>query len=326
MSPSSALPAVLPLPYELGLQRLRDDFGLDPVEYPTTRKLGAAPRERAEDVNSAFADPSIKAVIASIGGDDQITVLPHLDRDTLAAGSKPFFGSSDNTNLLAYLASLGVVGYYGGCVMTCFGRPGAMHPDTESSLRSALFSRGEFVLPEIERYTTIDRDWADPTTFMSEPPTEPHPTIHWHHCQTEVEGQTWGGCLEIVSWLLMADQCVPDDFSDIVLFLETSEEMPSDIAVYRMLRNMGERGILKNIKALVWGTPKASSHRNPLGEKQRVHYHDCQYAAVARSMEEYAPRTPWVWGVDFGHTDPQLTIPYGGRMRLGLDRTITVTY
>jgi hypothetical protein len=27
----------LPLPYELGLRRLREEFGLRPVEYPTTR-------------------------------------------------------------------------------------------------------------------------------------------------------------------------------------------------------------------------------------------------------------------------------------------------
>jgi len=37
LSPSAPLPARLPLPYELGLRRLREEFGLRPVEYPTTR-------------------------------------------------------------------------------------------------------------------------------------------------------------------------------------------------------------------------------------------------------------------------------------------------
>lgn len=43
ISPSSGLPGLLPLPYELGLTRLREDFGLEPVEYPATRKMGSTP-------------------------------------------------------------------------------------------------------------------------------------------------------------------------------------------------------------------------------------------------------------------------------------------
>ena len=31
--------------YELGLTRLRDIFGLEPVEFPTTKKLGASKEE-----------------------------------------------------------------------------------------------------------------------------------------------------------------------------------------------------------------------------------------------------------------------------------------
>ena len=42
--------------------------------------MGATAADRAADIHAAFADPEIKAVIASIGGDDQITVLPYLDR------------------------------------------------------------------------------------------------------------------------------------------------------------------------------------------------------------------------------------------------------
>ncbi|MDA1358926.1 LD-carboxypeptidase [Glycomyces luteolus] len=95
VSPSSGLPALLPLPYELGLRRLRESFGLVPVEYPGTRRWGASPAERAADLHAAFADPTVKAVISSVGGDDQITVLPHLDRDLIAANPKPFFGFSD---------------------------------------------------------------------------------------------------------------------------------------------------------------------------------------------------------------------------------------
>src|SRR4051794_7664444 len=83
VSPSSGLPGLFPLPYELGLRRLREEFGLEVVEYPTTRRMGATAKERAADLHAAFADPEITAVVASIGGDDQITVLPYLDRELL---------------------------------------------------------------------------------------------------------------------------------------------------------------------------------------------------------------------------------------------------
>jgi muramoyltetrapeptide carboxypeptidase LdcA involved in peptidoglycan recycling len=106
------LPELFPRPFELGLARLRDEFGLVPVEYPATRRMGASAADRAADIHAAFTDPGIAAVIASIGGDDQITVLPQLDAGLLRAHPKPFFGYSDNTCLLVYLASLGIVGYH----------------------------------------------------------------------------------------------------------------------------------------------------------------------------------------------------------------------
>ncbi len=47
LSPAAGLPAVLPLPHELGVRRLARDFGLKPVEYPTTRRLDASARTAA---------------------------------------------------------------------------------------------------------------------------------------------------------------------------------------------------------------------------------------------------------------------------------------
>ncbi|MFD4573103.1 LD-carboxypeptidase [Streptomyces sp. NPDC058417] len=58
------------------MARPREEFGLVPVAYPTTRRMAAPPRERADDLRAASADPDVKAVVASIGGDDQIAVPP----------------------------------------------------------------------------------------------------------------------------------------------------------------------------------------------------------------------------------------------------------
>jgi muramoyltetrapeptide carboxypeptidase LdcA involved in peptidoglycan recycling len=96
------------------MERLATITGLVPVECPITRRLGASAGDRAADLNAAFADPEIRAVLATIGGEDQITVVPLLDPEIVRTVPKPFLGYSDNTNVLNLLWNHGVVGLYGG--------------------------------------------------------------------------------------------------------------------------------------------------------------------------------------------------------------------
>jgi muramoyltetrapeptide carboxypeptidase LdcA involved in peptidoglycan recycling len=330
ISPGAGLPGLFPRPFELGLERLRKEYELEPVEYPATRRMGSTPQERADDIHAAFADPDIKAVIAAIGGDDQITVLPYLDRELIRANPKPFFGMSDNTNLLMFLRNTGIVGFHGATVMCELGRPGAMHPQTADSLRAALFTSGAYELEPAERWNDIDRDWADPATFDTEPKTRAGGGWTWVNADRVVEGRTWGGCLEIVGWLLMADREISRDLSEYdggVLLLETSEGMPSAGEVFWTLRNMGERGLLQRFSALLMGRAKTWSFERPNSPEEAARYATEQREAVLRAMRMYAPTTPIVFDVDYGHTDPQLVIPYGGLVRVdGPARRITVTY
>ncbi|MFF7445120.1 MULTISPECIES: LD-carboxypeptidase [unclassified Streptomyces] len=330
VSAGAGLPGLFPRPYELGLARLREEYGLEPVEYPTTRRMGASPQDRAADVNAAFADPDVKVVMASIGGDDQITVLPFLDREVIRANPKPFFGMSDNTNLLMYLRNTGIVGYHGSTVMCELGRPGAMHPQTAASLRAALFTSGEYELRPADRWNDVNGDWADPATFDAEPQSKPGTGWTWVNADRVVEGRTWGGCLEIVGWLLMADREISHDLGEYdgdVLILETSESMPSADEVFWTLRSMGERGLLQRFSALLMGRARTWSFERPNGPEEAARYASDQREAVLRAMRAYAPETPIVLDVDLGHTDPQLVIPYGGLVRVdGPARRITVTY
>jgi muramoyltetrapeptide carboxypeptidase LdcA involved in peptidoglycan recycling len=271
LSPSSGLPGLLPLPYELGLERLRKEYGLEPVEYPATRTMGSSPQQRADDLHAAFADPDIKAVIASIGGDDQITVLPLLDRELIRANPKPFFGMSDNTNLLAYLHNSGIVGFHGASVMCELGRPGAMHPQTAESLRAALFTSGPYELRPAERWRDIDRDWADPATFDAEPETRPGTGWTWVNADRVVEGRSWGGCLEIIDWLLMADREVAHDLSEYdgsVLLLETSEDMPSATEVFCTLRaTWANAGCSSASRPSSWAAPRPGPSSSPTARR-----------------------------------------------------------
>jgi len=74
LSPSFAAPGAFPAVHERAMRRrLTEVTGLVPVEYPTTREVGAAPRARAAEINAALADPAIRGILAIIGCADQIS-------------------------------------------------------------------------------------------------------------------------------------------------------------------------------------------------------------------------------------------------------------
>jgi muramoyltetrapeptide carboxypeptidase LdcA involved in peptidoglycan recycling len=149
----------------------------------------------------------------------------------------------------------------------------------------------------------------------------------WHRPDKVVEGRSWGGNLEILSWLMMADKEIkaPEHYEGAVLFFETSEEMPSDVEVYRILRNMGERGLLRRFAAVLVGRPKSWFFTRQ--DTDRATYTRAQREAVLKAFGQYAPDTMIVFDVDLGHTDPQVVIPVGGTIRVdGPQRAITVTY
>lgn len=315
--------------HDLGLRRLREHVQLEPVEFPTTSKINATPQERAADIHAAFADPEIKAVMASIGGDDQIKVLRHLDSAVLQANPKAFFGYSDNTNLLVYLWNLGIISFHGGSTMVHLARPGGLHPTTIESMRRALFEPGEVQLSPAVEMTDENPSWEDPAALDVELPMRPGPGWIWAGEQRSVTGPTWGGCLEILDMHLRAGThlLAPEAYAGCVLLLETSEEMPSSEYVYRMLMGMGERGLLEQFAAVAVATPKAWDRDVRQSVAQRTQFAADQREAIARALDEYNPGVPRVFGVDFGHTDPQIVIPHGGSMTVdGVSRTVTVTY
>lgn len=329
VSPSWAGAGAFPQVHEIGLRVLRERFGLVPVEFRTTRKVGASPAERARDVNAAFADPGIKAVLAVIGGSDQITVLPHLDPDTLRANPKAFFGYSDNTNLLNYLWNLGIASYHGGSTLVHLARPGGVHEVSMSSLGHALFDNGTYEIEPVQQFTELQCRWEDPTTLETSLPTTRDEGWFWHNATRVVNGPTWGGNLEILHWNLATNRWIlPNEtYAGCVLLLETSEEMPSADEVFRMLRNFGERGLLEQFPAIVMAKAKAWHGRAPLTTPEREDFRSNQKAAVLRALEAYNPEAVFVYGPDFGHTDPQYVLPYGGRMTVnGPSRRLSVTY
>lgn len=164
LSPSFAAPGAFPDIHEQAMCRLRD-LGFEPVEYPTTRQLGASPQDRARDVNAAFADPEVAAIVATIGGDDQVTVIPFLDAETIRANPKPFLGYSDNTSLHNYLWQLGVRSFYGGSTQVQIGSGPAIGDEHQRSFLAAVRDAGRLEITPVRDTEDFGVDWNDPCSL-----------------------------------------------------------------------------------------------------------------------------------------------------------------
>jgi len=328
LSPAFAAPAVAPDLHEQALRRLRAHTGLVPVEYPTTRQLGASAQDRAADVNAAFADPSIRAILATIGGDDQLTVVPHLDPALAMADPKPFIGYSDNTNILNWLWGHGIRGYYGGSTAVHLGPGPAVDDIHLRSLRAALIDGGALEITEPGESEDVGRRWADPralTEYGDRTPTEPWT---WAGPATRVRGRTWGGCLESIDGLAFLGR-LPDagELDGAILLLETSEERPPAGWVARWLRYLGERGILSAAAGVLVARPPVSDFEFHPSPEQAAMLRAAQRDAVLDVVGRYNPDAVVCIGVPFGHTRPQWILPYGGTMTLdGAARTVTADY
>jgi muramoyltetrapeptide carboxypeptidase LdcA involved in peptidoglycan recycling len=328
LSPSFAAPGFAPAVHEQAMRRLVSATGLVPVEFPTTRRLGATPEDRAADITAAFADPSIRAILASVGGDDQITVIRHLDEDIARANPKIFLGYSDNTHLLNWLWSLGITGYYGGSTQIHLGAGPGIDDIHRSSLTAALLTGGQLEITDPGESEDFGPDWRSPaalTGFGAREATEPWT---WSGPARQVTGRTWGGCIEIIDQLAMADRLPSlDELEGTILLLESSEEVPPTEWVMRWVRSLGERGVLAAVDGVLVARPPASNHGDVPSAEERARLRATQRDAVIGEVTRYNPQAVVCVGVPFGHTRPQWIVPYGGRMRLdGQTRTITADY
>ncbi len=296
---------VFPSVYQAGLAALRDVFGLEIVEFPSTRftpeYAGAHPAERAADLNRAFADPDIQAIVAVIGGDDSVRILADVDAELAAAHPKVLLGYSDTATQLFWLAQSGLVTFNGPAVMAGLAQIGSQ-PGLEQHIRSLLFDPVPAFEYQPYDYWLGDRpDWAiqDGT---EEGDQYPNPGWTWLQGSAPRAGRLTGGCIEVLEMMKGTEWWPsPQFFTDRILFLETSEDKPSPGQVGYWLRNYGAQGILNRINGLVIGRPRGYSPQEK-AELDRV---------IVQHLTEWgATDIPVLSGADFGHTDPQWVLPH----------------
>lgn len=312
LSPSFAAPAVWPHIYELGLERVKNEFGLIPVEYPTTKKLGASGQERGKDLIDAFSNPEIKAVISTLGGDDQVTYIKNLPVEPFISNPKPFFGYSDTTHFQNFLWLNGIPSFYGGNLFSQFAMQVEMDSFTKDYLTKAMFEKGLVNLGFSDKYNDEDLSWEDLENLNKRRKYEPNNGWIWDG-EINTRGILWGGCLESIDELLRHNIAIPsnEDFKNIVLMLETSEEIPTKEYVHRVIRAFGERNLLENVQGVLVGRPKAWEFDKPQTFQEKELYKKEQIKIVLETVRKYNSTCPVIQNLDFGHTDPQICMPLG---------------
>ena len=303
-------PGAIPHRYQTGKKRLEEIFGLKVVELPHTLSdptwLKNNPQARAGDLMEAFCDPSIKGIFSTIGGDDSILTLPHIDFKIIQKNPKIFLGFSDTTvtHLTCYKA--GLSSFYGTSVMCGFAENVEMFPYTQQSIQNTLFQSkpiGE-IKPNQSGWTNHRLEWGIPENQNTK--RKMHPHMPWNFIQgsEKKSGHLLGGCLETL-FQISNTELWPEkqQWKDAILFLEPSELiLPLKLYKY-FLRSLGVSGILQNLSGIIFGRPGGEV---PIDEFNK---YDNMILDVLNEFD--LTHLPVITRMDFGHTDPTFIIPYG---------------
>jgi len=260
--------------------------------------VSATIEHRAADLHAAFTDSEVDAILTVIGGFNSNQLLPYLDWELIAANPKILCGYSDITALAcAIYAKTGLVTYSGPHYST-FG----MRDHFDQTLdwfRDALFVGGE---QEIAAAAT----WSDDEWYLDDPVRDILTNEgHWVLQPGEANGTLVGGNQCTLN-LLQGTQYMPD-LADTVLFLE--DDFEADPHTFdRDLTSLTQQPGFDGVQGLLIGRFQKSVEMTR-GKLQ----------AIVDSKRELHG-IPVIANVDFGHTDPLMTIPIGGAAQIHGDR------
>jgi len=313
ISPSAGLAAVIPHRLDNAIKFLESE-GYKIKEFPCTRKNNgwesAPAKDRARDIMDAFLNKEIKAIVCSIGGNTVNKTLEYLDFKKIKNNPKILCGYSD-TSVLHYAINKKskFVTFYGPCAMTQF----AEHP---KPLEYTLDHFNRAVSGKTIGKIIPSKNWTDETLDWGQKKDLERPRIlrknngfEWLK-KGKAKGRIIGGCLHSIVHLLGTEYW--PDHKDKILFIELPEGPTFDMSeplpeVDAMLCDLRLAKIFKEIKGLIIGRPFKYSDKEVESFKR----------IILENTSDY--NFPILYGVDVGHTDPQITIPLGINVEVDSD-------
>ncbi len=299
--------------YNIAKERI-SQLGFEIVEMEHTLKGGKFiydnPKKRAQDLMNAFKDPTIKAIIACIGGDDSTRILPYINFETITNNPKIFVGFSDSTTTHFICQQAGITSFYGPSVLTDFGQNVEMFDYTINWFEKALCQTepiGEIANSDV--WTSQFLDWFNPDNQTTNRKLEPHNGYELLQGTGIARGHLIGGCLESLENLKGTTLWNRDKWKDAIIFFETCEtKTPPDLLIH-WLRNYATQGILQNAKGIIWGKPY-----------DNLYYEE--YKTIIEKVIKHEEKLdiPILYNMNFGHTSPIITIPYGVEAEINCEK------
>ncbi len=268
--------------------------------------------QRCEEIHSAFADPSINAILCTIGGTQANELLPHLDYELIKANPKIFCGYSDITLLhYAFFAQAGLRTFYGPVAITKLGYYPQPLPFTIDHLLYVLQDSVDKPIGPVPRSVEWAAKWPDLSTD-SRRPRELAPSPGWTWLRPgKATGRIFGGNLPSVLQLA-GTKYWPDHRGRILLLenpmAEKLEDPLSLMATRMKMADLVNLGVFEQISGIVMGRPYAYD------QDMRV-----QFAQMVKD-QCYGTDFPILMDVDVGHTDPVLTIPLNALVSLDSEK------
>ena len=252
---------------------------------------------RVEDLNEAFRDKNVKAILTVIGGFNSNQILDYIDYELIKENPKIFCGFSDITAISnAIHAKTGLV-TYSGPHYSSFGMLKGFEYELEYFKKMFLQSE------EIE--VESSKEWSDDLWFMDQENREFIKNEGMYIInEGKAEGNIVGGNLCTLN-LLQGTEYMPN-IEGKILFLE-DDEMAEKVYLMefdRDLQSLIHTKEFKNIKAIVIG--RAQKSCNMTKEK---------WIKMIKNKPELKD-IPVIAGADFGHTTPIFAFPIGGYAKL----------
>lgn len=301
--------------YYIAKERLEKDFGLEVMCMPHALKgsefVAKNPKLRAQDLMNAFEDPSVSAIFCDIGGDDTIRTLPYIDLEIIRSHPKIFMGYSDTTVNHFMMHKAGLVSFYGPSIMCEFGEYVKMFDYTKKAVEDVLFGTWDkYVLLPSPEWTDDYILWKESNINTAHSMKKDMHGYEVINGKGIVKGHLLGGCIDVFM-MVNGTTIWPtlDEWSNAILFFETSEEKPSPNFLLWTLRNLAAQGILNIINGMIVGKPKDETYYE-------------EYKTAIRQVvaeEEHLTELPIIYNVNIGHAKPIGIIPYGIEAELNCD-------
>jgi muramoyltetrapeptide carboxypeptidase LdcA involved in peptidoglycan recycling len=246
--------------------------------------------DRVADLHAAFADPSVKAIITVLGGYNSNQLLPFLDWELISANPKIVCGYSDITALTCAIhAHTGLVTYSGPHYST-FGMLEHFE-QTFEWFRRIMFD--DSPLHAVPSSTWSDDGWYSDQGARTLVPSDGP----WVVREGTARGLLVGGNLCTLN-LLQGTPHMPPLAGRLVFLEDDFLSFPANFA--GQFASLTQQPGFHDVAGLLIGRfQTASGMTRDLLER------------IVTSNPQLG-QIPIVANLDFGHTDPLLTIPVGG--------------